>query len=316
MSKNDSEIILKPQISIGLPVYNGEKLLRKSLDSILSQTFSDFELIISDNASSDLTPDICKEYLKRDKRIRYVRQKKNLGVHGNYFFLVNEAKCKYFLWVASDDYLDPNYLDENLKILIKNENIVSSVGKVKPFGPKDIGLDPSTIETAQYPKFLQPYIRKNRRRKMLDTDPVFGSLDKKIRIFLKVTKSLRRWYGIHRTEQLRQCIIYKPFINVEVSIFLNLLKLGDFHECNNTFLHEFDEGISSRGVINAAKVSQHNFFGILFPFHPFNFWCLKNLGLKQVLKNSDTLLLLNLGGEFALAVDLFLKFKQFFSKKY
>ena len=89
MSKNDSEIILKPQISIGLPVYNGEKLLRKSLDSILSQTFSDFELIISDNASSDLTPDICKEYLKRDKRIRYVRQKKNLGVHGNYFFLVN-----------------------------------------------------------------------------------------------------------------------------------------------------------------------------------------------------------------------------------
>ncbi len=316
MSENDSKIVSKPRISIGLPVYNGDKLLRKSIDSILSQTFSDFELIISDNASSDLTPTICKDYVKRDKRIRYVRQKKNIGIHGNYFFLVNEAKFEYFLWIASDDYLDPNYLDENLKILIKNDNVVSSVGKVKPFGPEDVGLDPITIETARYPKFLEQYIRKNRRRKMIDTDPVFGSLDTKVRIFLKVTKSLRRWYGIHRTEQLRKCIIYKPFINVEVSIFLNLLKLGDFYECDNTFSHEFDEGISSRGIINAIKVSQHNFIGTLFPFQPFTLWCLKNLGLKQVLKNLDTLTLMNLGGEFALAVDLFLKLKQFFSKKY
>ena len=149
MSQNHSKKILKPKISIGLPVYNGEKLLRKSIDSILSQTFSDFELIISDNASSDSTSIICQDYVNRDKRIRYIRQKKNIGIHRNYFFLVNEAKFDYFLWVASDDYLDPNYLDENLKILIKNDNVVSSVGKVKPFGAEDIGLDPTKVETAQ-----------------------------------------------------------------------------------------------------------------------------------------------------------------------
>lgn len=316
MSENQPKNFPKPKISIGLPVYNGEKLLQKSIDSILSQTFSDFELIISDNASTDSTPIICQEYLNRDKRIRYIKQKKNIGVHRNYFFLVNEAKFDYFLWVASDDYLDPNYLDENLKILINNKNIVSSVGKVKPFGAEDIGLDPIKIETAQYPKFLEQYIRMNRRKKMTDTDPIFGSFDKKIRTFLKVTKSLRRWYGIHRTKQLQNCIINKPFINVEVAIFLNLLKMGDFYECDNTFLYEFDEGISSRGILNTIKVSKHNFIGTIFPFQPFTFWCLKNLGLKQVLKNLDTLILMNLGGEFALGVDLYLKFRQFFSKKY
>jgi glycosyltransferase involved in cell wall biosynthesis len=315
MPENNSKIISKPRISIGLPVYNGEKLLHKSIDSILSQTFTDFELIISDNASTDSTSVICKEYVKKDKRIRYVKQKRNLGVHGNYFFLLNEAKFKYFLWVASDDYLSSNYLEENLRVLVNDENVVSSVGKVIPFGPNDVGLNPSSIETAQYPKFLENYIRMNRRRKMVDTGSVSGSFDKKIRTFLKITKSLRRWYGIHRTEQLKNCIISKPFINVEVSIFLNLLKMGDFVECDKTHLYEFDEGISSRGIINTIKVSKHDFIGTVFPFQPFTSWCLKNLGLIQVLKNLDTLILMNLGGEFALAVDIYLKFSQFFFKK-
>ena len=65
MPENNSKIISKPRISIGLPVYNGEKLLHKSIDSILSQTFTDFELIISDNASTDSTSVICKEYEKK-----------------------------------------------------------------------------------------------------------------------------------------------------------------------------------------------------------------------------------------------------------
>ena len=57
-----------PKISIGMPVFNGEKFLHKSLDSLLNQTHQDFELIISDNASTDSTADICKKYLKKDDR--------------------------------------------------------------------------------------------------------------------------------------------------------------------------------------------------------------------------------------------------------
>ena len=92
--------------------------------------------------------------------------------------------------------------------------------------------------------------------------------------------------------------------------------MGDFYECDNTFLHEFDEGISSKGILNFIKIAKHNFIGTIFPFQPFTFWCLKNLGLKQVLKNLDTLTLMNLGGGFAIAVDLYLKLRQFFSKKH
>jgi len=70
---------IRPKVTIGLPVYNGEKFIRKNLDSLLSQSYPYFELIISDNASTDSTSSICKEYEKKDKRIRYIRQKKNMG---------------------------------------------------------------------------------------------------------------------------------------------------------------------------------------------------------------------------------------------
>ena len=68
-----------PKVSIGMPVYNGEGFIHKALDSVQAQTFSDFELIISDNASTDATAEICKEYERRDKRIQYIRQPKNMG---------------------------------------------------------------------------------------------------------------------------------------------------------------------------------------------------------------------------------------------
>ena len=92
-----------PKVSIGMPVYNGEKFICKALDSLLSQTFSDFELIISDNASTDTTEDICREYAAGDSRIRYVRQKKNQGPLANFQYVLDEAIGEYFMWAAADD---------------------------------------------------------------------------------------------------------------------------------------------------------------------------------------------------------------------
>ena len=69
-----------PRLSIGLPVYNGEDYLAESLEAMLGQTYEDFELIISDNASTDGTADICRRYAKQDSRIRYIRQPRNLGL--------------------------------------------------------------------------------------------------------------------------------------------------------------------------------------------------------------------------------------------
>ena len=92
-----------PRLSIGLPVYNGEDFLAESLDSLLGQTYEDFELIISDNASTDGTADICRRYAKQDSRIRYIRQPRNLGCAPNHNVLVQYARGELFKWVSHDD---------------------------------------------------------------------------------------------------------------------------------------------------------------------------------------------------------------------
>lgn len=92
-----------PQVSIGMPVYNGERFIREALDSLLAQIFTDFELIISDNASTDGTEAICRDYVAKDARIRYVRQTENRGAAANFQFVLDEAVGEYFMWASADD---------------------------------------------------------------------------------------------------------------------------------------------------------------------------------------------------------------------
>ena len=305
---------LIPKLTIGMPVYNGELFIKKSIESILAQTFTDFELFISDNSSTDSTHEICQNFLKKDDRIKIFRQKENIGIHRNFNFLLSQAKGKYFAWAAVDDYLDNDFMEKNLKILESDTSIVSSIGKIVPYGIDSLNIDSKLIDTSNFPKFLKNFVKHGRRKKMNDTTPISGNIDHKIRTFLKITKSLGRFYGVHRTEQLKQCIVQKPFINVEVSVFLNLLRLGDFYEESSTTLYEFDEGISSRGIINMAKYSEHNLFEIIFPFYPFTSWVIQNFGITTFIRNFDVLFKMNLGGEFALFVDIFLKIFNSFKK--
>ena len=106
-----------PKISIGIPVYNGEKFIRKCIESILQQTNRNFELIISDNASTDSSPEICKEFLNKDNRITFVRQNKNMGRLWNFHFLVTKAVGEYFVWVPVDTFLLPEFLERNIAVL-------------------------------------------------------------------------------------------------------------------------------------------------------------------------------------------------------
>ena len=116
MSHQIEETILKkvPQVSIGMPVYNGEKFIRHALDSLLSQTFTDFELLISDNGSTDGTEAICQEYRDMDTRISYVRHPKNMGPSMNYRFVLEKTVGNYFMWAASDDKWEKNWIEELL----------------------------------------------------------------------------------------------------------------------------------------------------------------------------------------------------------
>jgi glycosyltransferase involved in cell wall biosynthesis len=92
-----------PRLTVGLPVYNGENYLAESLDSLLGQSYEDFELIISDNASTDGTADICRRYEKQDSRVRYIRLPHNIGLAPNHNFLVKQARGELFKWASHDD---------------------------------------------------------------------------------------------------------------------------------------------------------------------------------------------------------------------
>jgi glycosyltransferase involved in cell wall biosynthesis len=94
-----------------MPVFNGEKYLDGALKALLHQTFTDFELVISDNASTDLTERICREAAERDSRIRYIRQEVNIGAVSNFNYVLQQARGSYFLWAAVDDLWSPNYLE-------------------------------------------------------------------------------------------------------------------------------------------------------------------------------------------------------------
>jgi glycosyltransferase involved in cell wall biosynthesis len=109
-----------PAVTIGLPVYNGAKYLQPAIESVLSQTCSDFILHISDNASTDKTKDICNVYQAADARIKYVRQKANIGPVANFSLLLNQASTPYFMWLAHDDRIESSFVEQAVAALDHN----------------------------------------------------------------------------------------------------------------------------------------------------------------------------------------------------
>jgi len=99
-----------PRVSVGVPVYNGQDYLGECLESLLKQSFEDFELIISDNGSTDATEEICRYYAARDPRIRYLREPENRGGSWNFNRLPQLARGEYFRWNCHDDSCDPTHL--------------------------------------------------------------------------------------------------------------------------------------------------------------------------------------------------------------
>ena len=112
------------RVAIGLPVYNGEAFVEEAIESILAQTFADFELIISDNASNDRTAEICRRYVSRDERVRYVKQSVNLGAAANHNAVVRLSRSEYFKWAAHDDVLAHEFIQECVRVLDHDETIV------------------------------------------------------------------------------------------------------------------------------------------------------------------------------------------------
>jgi glycosyltransferase involved in cell wall biosynthesis len=113
-----------PPITVGLPVYNGETYINTSLDSMLGQTFGDFELVISDNASTDGTEEICRAYASKDRRVRYFRNSENLGANRNFNRIAELARGRYLKWCTADDYWAPRMLERAFDVMENDPTII------------------------------------------------------------------------------------------------------------------------------------------------------------------------------------------------
>jgi glycosyltransferase involved in cell wall biosynthesis len=129
--------IAPPLVSIGMPVFNGQNYVHKAIESVLAQTFTDFELIICDNASTDATPEICRRYAAADRRVRYVRNPRNLGAGANFDLCFHLATGAYFQWAAHDDMLAPDYVACAVAALERNPEAVLCTAGIVEIGAND-----------------------------------------------------------------------------------------------------------------------------------------------------------------------------------
>ena len=120
-----------PRVVVGMPVYNGERTIEAAIQSILNQSFHEFRLIISDNASTDRTAAICKEFANRDTRLTYIRQPYNLGAEANFSFVLTASACDYFCWAAADDTRSPDFLERTLRFLNSHPDYVAATCPTK-----------------------------------------------------------------------------------------------------------------------------------------------------------------------------------------
>lgn len=167
-----------PTASIGVPVYNGENTIGRALDSLLAQTYGDLEIVISDNASTDRTGQICRQYAEKDRRIRYMRQEQNLGPVPNFEQVLHAARGSYFMWAAADDKWSPAYLERMIQALEVAPEALCSVSKVR-FSDGRLSNATATLR---------------------------GTPRERVSRFLTKPDDNSRFYGVYRTEGLRRVV--------------------------------------------------------------------------------------------------------------
>lgn len=203
-----------PLVTIGVPVYNGEQYLREAIDSILAQTFADFELIISDNASTDATEQICRQYAEKDARVRYIRNSVNIGGPANFNALVRAARGEYFKWVAHDDKLLPTFIEECVTGFERKDDCVL----VYPLA-RCIDADGNILHNYER-AMLAPNWRE-------DVTGRFQRLIKEAAYNHSITVPVYL-FGLIRTSALRKTNLLRPYISSDNNLLAELALRGCF----------------------------------------------------------------------------------------
>ncbi|MCC6421955.1 MAG: glycosyltransferase family 2 protein [Phycisphaerales bacterium] len=204
-----------PRVSIGLPVYNGQAYLATAMDSLLAQTYRDFELIVCDNASTDGTEGICRKYAKQDCRVRYVRQVHNVGAAGNFNRTAELARGEYFRWAAHDDVCGPTLLERCVEALDANPQAVLAHGQVAIID--HAGQVIATPDGNGMANLLDP------AREMESADPARRFYELLLR-----TKWCFEIFGLIRKQVLMRTRLHEPFYGSDKVILATLCLSGAF----------------------------------------------------------------------------------------
>lgn len=293
------------KVTVGIPVYNGEKSIKKAIDSVLNQTFMDFEIIISDNASTDSTKEICEEYSKNNDEITYIRQKKNLGYIKNFLYTLNYTESKYFVWLSADDFWEPTFLEKNISILDSKKDIVGSVGKIGIIGNYYHKFDydqNDNIIIKFYKKIRQHYLS-------LEYFGTYGGKYKdRVRMCLKSFRYGLFIFSVFRTDVLKKSANFH-IIPWDWGLILLILKYGNLHVIDEVLQYRNPGGISNSNAISFFRQRNIQLYHLLFPQVPFTKWCIKNLGLKIFFQNIIFFIRINCSGPIVILLDLLKYFR-------
>ena len=240
----------EPLVTIGMPVFNGATSIAAAINSILDQTFRNFELVISDNCSTDDTAEICKRYAKIDNRIRYVRQDSNVGASLNFSYLAKQARGAYFMWAAADDIRSPDFLEHNVRFLTKNHDYVASV-------------TPNRFETRT----------ASEEEAWIDFS-ITGSFENRLMLFLDTCwDSNGIFYSLMRTDVIRDCsLLGENFLGFDWAIDVFLIKHGKVHRTSHGYLILGRNGSSNS--INPWRLFRTSSLSWVFPFYRFSLFTL------------------------------------------
>ncbi|MGD6934018.1 MAG: glycosyltransferase family 2 protein [Candidatus Bathyarchaeia archaeon] len=232
---------MTPRLSIGLPVYNGQKYLRQALDSILSQTFQDFELIISDNASTDSTQEICLEYASKDKRVRYNRNKRNLGAPRNYNITVELSSGEYFKWMAYDDLHSSDFLEKCIKILDTNPDVSLCFSKINV-------IDENGTITGNC---------DDRTLKRINSDKAHERFSD----LISIRNNCFEIFGVMRAEWLKKTPLHGDYVGADRNLLAEMGLMGRFYEIPEYLFQRRDhaDAYTRRFCQNKFAISVNNY---------------------------------------------------------
>ncbi|HEX3358339.1 MAG TPA: glycosyltransferase family A protein [Tepidisphaeraceae bacterium] len=227
-----------PRVSLGLPVYNGGRYVRGAIQALLSQSFSDFELIICDNASADESETICREMAARDGRVRYVRNETNIGAAPNFNKTFELARGEYFKWVAHDDLHGVDYLKRAVEVLDAEPRVSLVHSRV---GIIDAQGEAVTSVVGTHGEQLR--------------DPPRRMGDRNLSVRLNELLLNTRWcfeiFGLMRREQLARTPLHGTFYGSDKVLLTYLCLAGRFHEIPEELFFRRYHANSSTGISTA-----------------------------------------------------------------